>query len=365
MPISYHMMQYGSYEVEKNRVIYSMTDYFSVFSGWLIPIKRAMEEWDIDFHKALADCNIRTSDFKDQESRLSADKVSQLIEYCNQLKNRHHFAITIAENFHPSTFHALGYAMMASDSLYDAFKRIVRYKKVVSNTCTIKIEESPEVSKLVLTPVLYESTNRPILSQNSIITFIATLVKFARETSSHNFKPLEVNLNWSKTEENFQFLSNFFDCPVNFDQNEISFSCKTLTLKEPLLGGNTLVTQSHEKLLNEFLSRLDKNDVVQTVKNNIYDMLPLGTPTQTDIAKQIGMSLRNLQRKLNEQDACYRDLLEETRKKLALEYITQVHLSLSEIGYLVGFANIGNFNRAFKRWTNYAPGEYRKDKHLA
>jgi AraC-like DNA-binding protein len=342
-----------------------MTDYFSVLSGWLIPIKRAMDEWDIDFNTALADCGIKTSDFKDQESRLSAERVAQLIEYCNRLKNRHDFAITVAENFHPGTFHVLGYAMMASDSLYDAFKRIVRYKKVISNTCSIKLEESPDECKLVLTPFLYESTNRPVLSHNSIITFIATLVKFARETSSHTFKPLEVNLTWSNTENKFQFLNDFFDCPVNFDQNEISFSCNMVIFKEPLLGGNSLVTQSHEKMLNEFLSRLDKNDVVQTVKNNIYDMLPLGTPTQTDIAKQIGMSLRNLQRKLNEQDACYRDLLEETRKKLALEYITQLHLSLSEVGYLVGFANIGNFNRAFKRWTNYAPGEYRKDKHLA
>ena len=131
------------------------------------------------------------------------------------------------------------------------------------------------------------------------------------------------------------------------------------------MGDNSLITQSHEKMLNEFLSRLDKNDVVQLVKNSIYEMLPLDTPTQTEIAKHIGMSLRNLQRKLNEQDACYRDLLEQTRKKLALEYISQGHLSLSEVGYLVGFANIGNFNRAFKRWTNFAPGEYRKDKHLA
>lgn len=160
-------------------------------------------------------------------------------------------------------------------------------------------------------------------------------------------------------------MNDFFDCPVNFEQDEISFSCDTAIFKEQLLGGNPLITQSHEKILNEFLSRLDKNDVVQSVKNSIYEMLPLGTPTQTEIAKHIGMSLRNLQRKLNEQDTCYRDLLEQTRKKLALEYITQGHLSLSEVGYLVGFANIGNFNRAFKRWTNYAPGEYRKDKHLA
>jgi AraC-like DNA-binding protein len=342
-----------------------MTDYFSVLSGWLIPIKRAMDEWEIDFHSALSDCGIKTSDFKDQESRLSAERVAHLIEYCNRIKERHDFAITIAENFHPGTFHVLGYAMMASNTLYDAFKRIVRYKKVVSNTCSILIEEDPKVCKLVLTPFLYESTSRPVLSHNSIITFIATLVKFARESSSHNFKPLEVNFNWSNTDDRFQSLNAFFDCTVNFDQSEISLTCDTAILKEPLLGGNPLITQSHEKMLNEFLSRLDKNDVVQTVKNSIYEMLPLGTPTQTDIAKQIGLSLRNLQRKLSEQDACYRDLLEETRKKLALEYITQLHLSLSEVGYLVGFANIGNFNRAFKRWTNFAPGEYRKDKHLA
>lgn len=342
-----------------------MTDFFSVLSGWLIPIKRAMDEWQIDFNIALADCGIKTSDFKNQESRLSAERVAQLIEYCNRLKGRDDFAITVADNFHPGTFHVLGYAMMASNNLFDAFKRIVRYKKVVSNTCTIKIEENPNICKLVLTPFLYESTNRAVLSQNAIIIFIATLVKFARETSSHNFKPLEVNFNWSNPDQKFQFLTDFFDCPVNFDQSEISFSCETDILKEPLLGGNPLITQSHEKMLNEFLSRIDKNDVVQTVKNNIYEMLPLGTPTQTEIAKLIGMSLRNLQRKLNEQDACYRDLLEETRKKLALEYISQEHLSLSEVGYLVGFSNIGNFNRAFKRWTNCAPGEYRKDKHLA
>lgn len=347
------------------QVSYSMTDYYSVLSGWLIPIKRAMDEWDIDFDSALASCGIKTSDFRDQESRLSSERVAKLIEHCNQLKSRHDFAITVAENFHPGTFHALGYAMMASNNLFDALRRIVQYKKVVSNTCSVSLEENSDVSKLILTPFLYESTNRPVLSHNAIITFMATLVKFAREASNSNFKPLEVNFDWPNTQGKYQFLNDFFGCSVNFDQEDISFSCDTAILKQPLMGGNPLITQSHEKMLNEYLSRLDKNDVVQTVKNNIYEMLPLGTPTQTDIAKHIGMSLRNLQRKLNQQNACYRDLLEETRKKLALEYITQEHLSLSEVSYLVGFANIGNFNRAFKRWTNYAPGEYRKDKHLA
>ena len=176
-----------------------------------------MDEWGIDFNTALSDCGIKTSDFKDHESRLSAERVAQLIEYCNRVKSRHDFAILIAENFHPGTFHVLGYAMMVSNSLFNAFVRIVRYKKVVSNTCSIKIEESTDVCKLVLNSFLHESTNRPVLSDNSIITFIATLVKFARETSSHNFRPSNVNLNWSNTHQKSHFLDDFFGCPVNFD----------------------------------------------------------------------------------------------------------------------------------------------------
>jgi AraC-like DNA-binding protein len=42
-----------------------------------------------------------------------------------------------------------------------------------------------------------------------------------------------------------------------------------------------------------------------------------------------------------------------------MDYIKQRHLSFSEIGYLVGFSCVGNFNRAFKRWTQVTPGEYR------
>lgn len=176
-----------------------------------------MDEWGIDFNTALSDCGTKTSDFKDHGSRLSSERVAQLIEYCNRVKSRHDFAILIAENFHPGTLHVLGYAMKASNSLFNAFVRIVRYKKVVSNTCSIKIEESTDVCKSVLTPFLHESTNRPVLSDNSIITFIATLVKFARETSSHNFRPSNVNLNWSNTHQKSHFLDEFFGCSVNFD----------------------------------------------------------------------------------------------------------------------------------------------------
>ncbi len=123
-----------------------------------------MDEWEIDFESALSDCGIKTSDFRDQESRLSAEIVAKLIEHCNYLKARHDFAITVAENYHLGTFHTLGYTMMTSHNLYDAFKRIAQYKKIVSNTCTFRVEEHAGVCQLVLSPYLYESTNNHFMT---------------------------------------------------------------------------------------------------------------------------------------------------------------------------------------------------------
>ncbi len=58
--------------------------------------------------------------------------------------------------------------------------------------------------------------------------------------------------------------------------------------------------------------------------------LPLGASSQNEISLHLGLSLRNLQRKLNEQGTCYKEILEQTRKKLTMDYIQQRHLTLSE-----------------------------------
>lgn len=112
----------------------AMQDYYSTLTGWMIPISRAMEAHGIDAIKALEECNISLDAVSDQESRIAAEKFSLLIEHCNKKLARHDFSVLIAEQFHPGIFHALGYAMMSSNTLHDALERIAHYKRVVSNS---------------------------------------------------------------------------------------------------------------------------------------------------------------------------------------------------------------------------------------
>ena len=341
-----------------------MQDYYSTLIGWMIPFSRAMEAQNIDIPKALEACQISQDIMNDQESRLAAEKFSLLIEYCNKQKAEHNFSILIAEQFHPGMFHALGYAMMSSNTLQEALDRIAHYKRVVSNTCTLVNQDVNGRLVFEMNVFTYDGTNRPVLSLITVETFLSTITSFARELITSDFSPEKVCFAYPAPDYDTTYLNNFFNCEIEFNSDTTALIFNLEKSQEKLLCGNPLITHSHEKMLDEFMARLDKNDLSHVIKNKIFEVLPLGAPSQTEIAEYLGMSLRNLQRKLHDQGTSYKEILENTRKKLAMDYIVQKHLSLSEIGYLVGFSSVGNFNRAFKRWTNQTPGDYRQNSKI-
>ena len=58
-------------------------------------------------------------------------------------------------------------------------------------------------------------------------------------------------------------------------------------------------------------------------------------------------------------EAVLQQLLDDTRRELVVQYLAQPNLTLLEIAYLLGFADPSNFFRAFRRWFDLTPGEYR------
>jgi AraC-like DNA-binding protein len=338
-----------------------MTTTYSTISGWMIPFTRAMEAHDIDVSVAMKACNIDDKVLKDQESRIAHDCFCALIDYCNEQLNTHDFAITVAKFFHPGTFHAVGYAMLSSNTLKDALNRIARYKRIVSNTCELNVQEHADNLFVEMKIQRYEDTNRLALSLGSTIAFLGTIVSFSKALAGKELNVKKILLCYHKPVYDTQFLEDYFNCEIEFDTLHSGIEIELETANKILIGANPLITQTHEKLLDEFLSRVDKNDLIQQVRSKIYAALPLGTPPQSEVAKELGMSLRNMQRKLKDKGSNYKEILEDTRKNLAQGYLKQAHLSLGEVSYLIGFSDLSNFNRAFKRWTNLTPGDYRQN----
>ena len=97
------------------------------------------------------------------------------------------------------------------------------------------------------------------------------------------------------------------------------------------------------------------------VKSKLIERLPGGKVSEEGIASSINVSQRSLQRKLRQQGMSFTQLLENTRRELSLQYVRDPQHSMNEVAFLLGFAEPGNFSRAFKRWYGQSPSRFRQD----
>lgn len=89
---------------------------------------------------------------------------------------------------------------------------------------------------------------------------------------------------------------------------------------------------------------------------------PPGTQNIGDVASALFVSNRTLIRRLEAEGATFRDLKESQLSALAVKYLVETKLSISSVAALLNYHDTANFRRAFKRWFNQTPSEYRSAK---
>ena len=117
--------------------------------------------------------------------------------------------------------------------------------------------------------------------------------------------------------------------------------------------------RANERVITKYLAQFERGSVKLQVEAKLLEQLPSGHTSQESIAKALHLSSRSLQRKLKEEGTTYKQLLEDTRRELAAQYVKESELSVGEITFLLGFSEPANFSRAFKRWTGVSPSAYR------
>jgi AraC-like DNA-binding protein len=97
-------------------------------------------------------------------------------------------------------------------------------------------------------------------------------------------------------------------------------------------------------------------DVEILVASRVCD----GHPAIRSVAPQLGLSVRTLQRRLEERNILYRDLVARVRFQLARRYLEETSSDLEEIAFLLGYSELSAFDHAFRRWTGQTPRGFRR-----
>jgi AraC-like DNA-binding protein len=90
---------------------------------------------------------------------------------------------------------------------------------------------------------------------------------------------------------------------------------------------------------------------------------PLGAaPGMSRVARDLGMSVRSLRRRLTEEGVSYKGILEESLAMTATRMLGDTRRTIQEIAHAMGFSDPTAFHRAFKRWTGTTPAQYREKR---
>jgi len=95
------------------------------------------------------------------------------------------------------------------------------------------------------------------------------------------------------------------------------------------------------------------------VKDALQRSLAGKRPTLQDVAQELGLGARTLQRRLADGGISFQQLVEDTRRELARHYLKQSKVELNEAAFLLGFEDVNSFFRAFQGWEGTSPGEWR------
>lgn len=97
------------------------------------------------------------------------------------------------------------------------------------------------------------------------------------------------------------------------------------------------------------------------IEAELLPILHRGSPAIAAMARQLGLSRATLYRRLKAEGTTYEQVLDDLRRRLALDYLTARRASIHEIAYLTGFSDPAAFSRAVKRWTGLSPSQFREN----
>lgn len=245
---------------------------------------------------------------------------------------------------------ALALGLLAAATLREAIELALRFPRSAGYLLALNVQPGPMQHTLHAEAMASDEDLAPFLVD---LTF-ASMVRQFRQITGADYAPAEVQLVRPRP-ANAAAYEAHFGCPVRFGCARNLLASDASWLDRPLPMASAMSSRLASQLLDgEAGSTLALSSVGLAAERLIRRSLPrLVAPA--DVAAALFVSERSLRRKLALDGLSFRALLDDGRKAMALELMLCGLQSVQQVATATGFADVGTFRRAFKRWVGVTP----------
>jgi AraC-like DNA-binding protein len=197
------------------------------------------------------------------------------------------------------------------------------------------------------------------MSRHCFDATFSSSVRLARTLSGLPLDPLEVTFIYPEPEARAEY-ERIFNCPVRFGHKDNSMTLDMRMGSLPVRMANPSLLEHFEQYARDFIAQMERNDATtQTVTKIILARLDDESLSIEKVAREMAVSVRTLQKRLEAEGVLFSDLLRDIRQRLAKKYLRE-NYSVEQITYLLGFSELSVFRKSFKKWLGITPKEYRE-----
>ncbi len=309
----------------------------------------------VDIDAFLRSLDIKAETVRSPDAYIPIETYLRIQDGAAEYVNDPYLGLHMGEFAQPGSWSILGYLMMNCKTLGEAFEKSGRYHRIIGNLITGRMELGlGKVRVVYFTP-----PHAPQMSRHCFDSTFSSSVRLARTLSGLPLDPLEVTFIYPEPETRAEY-ERIFNCPVRFGRKDNSMTLDMRMGSLPVRMANPSLLEHFEQYARDFIAQMERNDATtQAVTKIILARLDDESLSIEKVAREMAVSVRTLQKRLEAEGIVFSDLLRDIRQRLAKKYLRE-NYSVEQITYLLGFSEPSVFRKSFKKWLGVTPREYRE-----
>lgn len=301
---------------------------------------------------------VSLGDLADQDARVPFVRYVALMRAAKEITGDPALGLHYGEAVDISEVSIVGLLGQASETMGEAFAQLNRYVKLIVD---VDLGDSPQRFRMALdrggvwiVDTRRQANDFPELSESAFAQLVCGPRRF---DETHAVK--SVHFTHPEPAHRAEY-ERIFRAPVVFgaDRNAIQIdplaaSRKVARLPRYAFG---VLAEKADALLAAMESC---SSVRGRVESLLMARLHTGEAGMEGVAAKLGLSRQTLFRRLKAEGVTFETVLDDLRRRMALDYLSARKVSVNETAYLVGFSDPAAFSRAFKRWTGASPRQMR------
>lgn len=338
----------------------SAVDNFTVSAHYLRVMAKELGAKGKKLNQLLLGTGISPGHFIKDDFKLTLDEQIIISRNAIDLIGEEDIGLRVGRRYTPETHGAIGFLVCSSPNVKAALSNFKRYHSMIFPFVDMQIRDYD--NKLVIRIEEKQRLGDERLDRAAIECSVQSICAVIRSVLCEDLERAEVQFAYPPPTYAVRY-RDYFPFPVYFscEENSLVLEKEIALAKNPIASkaNFALALTQCTKMIEEL--PLDEKPLTARTKRILLSAPP-GTINEDTTAESLFISKRTFSRQLRKEGTSFRKLRDEILADIASQHLRDTDESIESIAVLLNYFDASNFRRAFKRWFQKTPENYRKEQ---